>query len=184
LAAHRIPLEVRFWQRVRKDQDGCWRWTGHCRRTNGYGTIRISEQSKLAHRVSWEMANGPIPDGTFVCHRCDNPPCVNPAHLFLGTVADNAADMVAKGRQAKGDDAGPRKHIASRPRGDRHPYRLRPELVKRGERHGMARLTEVAVRDIRARYPQVSAASLAAEHGVRANAVWKIATRRAWAHVA
>jgi hypothetical protein len=91
-------LEERFWSRVRKS-DGCWEFVSGASKGYGYLNIgRRDEQEVLAHRYSWELHNGPIPDGLLVLHRCDNPPCVRPDHLFLGTKKDNADDMVRKGR--------------------------------------------------------------------------------------
>lgn len=80
--------------------NGCHVWKG---KTNqkGYGRLMINRRELLAHRVAWEHAHGRIPDGLCVLHRCDTPPCINPAHLFLGTIADNNADMKAKGRDRK-----------------------------------------------------------------------------------
>jgi len=86
----------RFWAKVQKT-DGCWIWQGD-RFAYGYGRIKVRPRTLLAHRVSWEIAHGPIPPGLFVCHHCDNPPCVNPAHLFLGTCDDNIRDRDRKGR--------------------------------------------------------------------------------------
>ena len=80
---------------------GCHLWVAG-RKASGYGTITVARRKVLAHRLSWELANGPIPDGMCVLHRCDNPPCVNPDHLFLGTHADNSRDRNEKGRQARG----------------------------------------------------------------------------------
>lgn len=98
----------RFWDRVQKqDGDGCWEWQG-ARTIMHYGYLSTGRRNRTigAHRVSWTLTHGAIPDGMCVLHRCDNPPCVRPSHLFLGSQADNVADMVAKGRQHYGENTG------------------------------------------------------------------------------
>lgn len=95
------PLEERFWAKVDKSGE-CWLWLGS-RNEEGYGRIGIggSGNTAAAHRLSWEMANGQkIPSDLVACHKCDNPPCVNPAHIFIGTKKDNAQDAARKGRTA------------------------------------------------------------------------------------
>lgn len=95
----RQTLEERFWSKVKKgDPASCWEWQGWAGE-NRYGRIGIGKTYFLAHRVSWELANGKtIPDGMVVMHKCDNPSCVNPSHLTIGTPRDNALDAISKGR--------------------------------------------------------------------------------------
>ena len=153
------PLEERFWEKVDKaGPDDCWLWNAG-RTVFGYGAIGSKGRGKilLAHRVSWELANGPIPDGLHCLHRCDNPPCVNPAHIFLGTQTDNNADMRAKGRAGHGD-------------------------VK-GSAVRTSKLTEDEVIRIRALSPALSFKTLGAMFGVTPQNISHIVNRRWWRHI-
>jgi hypothetical protein len=98
--------EHRFWSYVNKTDGGCWEWTG-CTDSKGYGQVGIKKNGRWvntgAHRIAWKLCHGRIPKGTYVCHRCDNPRCVNPGHLFLGDAKINAEDMVSKGRSTRGE---------------------------------------------------------------------------------
>lgn len=188
-----------FWLTASNGDDSCcWEWQG-CRISYGYGRVRYDGKTRFAHRVAWELTHGQIPDGLCVLHICDNPPCCNPAHLFLGTKADNNADKVSKNRQARGDthgsrthperlacgDAnGSRLHPESRQRGDAHYSRLHPERLARGEGHGKAKLTEEQVQAIlwRDLYGQ-SRKDIAADFGISPEQVGNIVRGKHWGHL-
>jgi hypothetical protein len=147
-----------FWDHVQAGApDECWLWTGMTERF-GYGVIRIAGVRKKAHRLSWEIHFGEIPNGLLVCHQCDVPACVNPHHLFLGTIQDNNADRVAKGR-------------------DNHPG-------MQGDAHPMAKLTEDDVRSIRKRATKRGDRKiLAEEYGVSIATIDLVVTGKTWKHV-
>lgn len=92
----RETLEQAFWRRVAVS-DGCWLWTGNLDK-DGYGVFILSRRQRRAHVVSLELSGRPVPRGMYGCHRCDNPSCVNPAHLYVGTPKQNVADAVSRGR--------------------------------------------------------------------------------------
>lgn len=145
-------LEVRFWANVdKRGNSECWLWTG-LRSTRGYGSIRYNGKMCIASRICYEIHHGPIPSGLCVCHTCDNPPCVNPSHLFLGTSADNAADRDAKGRH--------------------NPAR--------GSAHGGAKLTWHDVDYIRR--ARETLRQLARKFGISISQVWRIRSGAAWSH--
>lgn len=158
-----IPIENRFWPKVDRSQlspGGCWLWTGSTNK--GYGLIGDGYGKLIrAHRFSFHWAYGPIPPGLSVCHRCDNPSCVNPTHLFLGTHLDNMADRNSKGRQSRAS-------------------------VNQGEASGMAKLTEVQVMEIRALYAAggITHRALGELYGVTGSSVSHIVNRQTWTHVA
>lgn len=145
----------RFWAKITKS-DGCWTWTG-ATQLGGYGNFRRQGHGRMqgAHRFSWELSHGPVPIGLCVLHRCDNPPCVNPAHLFLGTHADNVADKQRKGRCSR---VGPR-----------------------GSRSHLAKLTESQVESVLA--SSDSDAALAAAYGVHRMTVSNIRKGHTWKHL-
>lgn len=159
---------------------GCWLWIA--RVSNGYGVMPLGKRrhSMRAHRFSYEQLVGPIDSGLFVCHRCDVPACVNPAHLFVGTQRDNMQDAASKGRCA----ASARLHPESVPRGNAHWSRRKPTLVKRGEAHSSSKISEDDVRAIRVEAAKgLSQRAIATKYGIGQMQVSRIVRRKRWAHV-
>ena len=155
----RPSLEQKFWEHVQKT-DGCWLWIG-ARNSEGYGYLRFNYAQLRAHRVSWELHFGPIPDGLFVLHHCDNPPCVNPSHLFLGTNGDNMLDAINKGYAIGGSEKG---RCA-------------------GEKNSHAKLTKAQVKEIRVRlrnYRRGLVVQLAKEFGISKSTIMSIWKERSW----
>jgi hypothetical protein len=143
----------------------CWEWYPATHRF-GYGRLWIKGRAVYAHRYMWEKVNGPIPPGLCVLHLCDNPPCVNPEHLHLGTRSDNVVDRHMRQRDA---------------RGETHGLAVHPELRPRGERHGMAKINEDAVLDIRRRISNGEMQkSVAKDYGLSRNQIWRITKRLQW----
>jgi hypothetical protein len=159
-------LSERFWTKVDKSGE-CWNWTGHKR--NGYGGFWDGHRTVVASRVAYELSIGPIPNYMHVLHRCDNPACCNPAHLFVGTNADNVADKIQKGRA----------RYAS---GDRSAARLHPNSYGRGEDQPRAKLKIVDVLAIRELYKTgtTSERKLAAQFGVSNRQIHRILHEQQW----
>lgn len=161
-----------FWSRVDKSggPDACWEWTG-ARTRRAYGMSSWQGKIHWAHRIAYLLAVGPVPSGLFVCHRCDNPPCVNPAHLWAGDAAANNADMAAKGR-------------SRHPRGDQNGARLHPERLPRGESHGRAKLTEALVVKVRERAAAGEPCRrIASDLNVDPSTIECVVNRTRWKHV-
>jgi hypothetical protein len=155
------PALERFWRSVDKSPSGCWLWTA-TKTTFGYGVFWADGRLHKAHRWSYELLRGPIPKGLHALHHCDTPACVNPEHLFLGTQADNVADMRAKGRG----------------------FDIPPEKAPHGERNGHARLTAELVLAIRAACAGDDLhREIAARFGVSAGQVSHIARGGSWRHL-
>lgn len=146
------PVFHRYFDASIRDANGCLIWDGPKEKQTGYGTLG----KRTAHRLVYAIYVGPIPSGMSICHHCDNPPCCDPAHLFVGTQGDNIADMVAKGRQ-------------HRPKGELSPN---------------AKMTDALVRELRQRHADGERiCTLARAFGIDDGTASRIASRQAWGHV-
>lgn len=158
-------LDVRFWPRVDKNGPvhptlgtACWLWLGGTQ--HRYGCLRWRGRTWRAHRVAWVATHGNVPDEVQVLHYCDNPPCVNPGHLFLGDHAVNMADKAAKGRGTRG------------------------RSINAGSKHGMAKLNESIVAQIRAEAATTPRPELERRYGVSHSNMHLILTFQTWRHCA
>jgi hypothetical protein len=180
------PLDEKFWRKVGpENESGCRLWLASCD-SRGYGHIWDKGKLRIAHRVAWELTNGPIPDGLWVLHRCDVRRCVNPAHLFLGTHDDNMHDMVRKGRHVPclGDKNGARTHPERLARGDRRGPRKHKDRMPRGEDHFRTTLTNKDVLAIRTKFTYGHKKLwLAKEYGVGWSTIDRIIRREVWTHI-
>ncbi|MBK3333561.1 HNH endonuclease [Burkholderia pseudomallei] len=148
-------LIARFWSKVDiRGPDDCWEWQAGIN-SHGYGAFWLDGHTVGAHCVSYVIAKGPIPDGLFVCHRCDNRKCVNPRHFFAGTCADNQQDMASKGRG----------------------------VDRKGEKHHLARFTEAQIIEMRCLRGELSQNKIAARFGTTQQTVSKILRGKRWGHL-
>lgn len=197
-----------FWNLVARGQgNACWPWLGQLS-DNGYGRLRIGGRVRFTHQLAYEFTNSyefvrcgrTISRDSILClHRCDNPPCCNPGHLWLGTQLDNRRDCVAKGRSAKGDTHGALLHPETRPRGAdngmlKHPERAaygqrnghhtKPWRTPRGVDGGTAKLSENQVRSIRKLRRQGELLrTIAEDFGLSVGHVSRITTGDNWKHL-
>lgn len=149
---------ARFWSKVDiQGPNDCWNWTG-CK-ARGYGQFRLNGSARKAHRVAWQIANGYLAPEMVVCHHCDNPSCVNPAHLFVGTHADNVADKMTKGRYQHG--------------------------VSLGENHGLHVLSENDVLEIRRMYRNggYTYSDLGQRFHVSRMQIGRVVNGQSWSHL-
>jgi hypothetical protein len=168
--ARKADPQDRFWPKVEKT-DSCWLWRAQTA-GSGHGRFYFDGRLQVASRVAWQFAHGPIPDGLHVLHNCpggDNPACVRVDHLYLGTILDNSKDMIERGNVCTGQ---------------RHWAKRMPERIHRGEERPSHRLTDTAVRTIRAQHTAgVTSKVLAQQFNVAPRTIRDVTNRLTWTHI-
>lgn len=162
--ANKVPIEERFWKKVDiKGENECWHWLGRSNQPYGYtgilpyGVVRFQGNITMAHRVSFMLKKGPIPEGHIIRHTCDNPKCVNPNHLISGTYKENSQDAIQRGRFN----------------------------VRRGEKVNTAKLNEHQVRLLRKKFQEkkLSALEISLLMGMRLVSVYRMLQGHSWKHI-
>ena len=163
-----LTTEVRFWMKVNKTEY-CWLWLAR-KDKDGYGRFYWNKKQRGAHRIAYMLSTGNYPpDDLVVCYKCDNPSCVNPEHLFLGTVSDNIKDKVSKKRTACGNNNGKNTHPESRSFGIKNPN---------------AKFTDEMIRQIREMYKKIKSHRKIAQHfGVVKSTISSILNGKTWTHI-
>ena len=184
-----------FHPRIAHSPSGCWEWQQK-RSPRGYGIVKFRGRSIGAHRLAWMKYRGDIPANFYVMHACDNPSCVNPNHLFIGTPRDNVLDMISKNRHCHGDKHWMRTHPERILRGLNHPLVKNPSRAARGANHGRYRnphktgigeangnskLTANVVQEIKHRLAGgEKQRDIAKSVGISQTQVWRVKTGLAW----
>lgn len=172
-----------FWDQVDKTggSGACWPWLAGKTKA-GYGSVRWNGVITPAHRIAFVLAKGPIEDGMFICHHCDNRPCCNPEHLFQGDAWDNARDMSSKGRSAATVHV---EQFSAMTRGSNNISVRYPESVPKGSDRASSVLTDEQVMEIRKKYIpyEYGCRKIAAEFGVSEMTISRIVRRQLWKHL-
>lgn len=179
--------KARFWGKVNKlrSKKACWEWSARTIDKDGYGRFYLKDKLLRSNRVSFFIHYKKDPFDKHVCHSCDNPKCCNPYHLFLGTAKDNVQDALKKGRWPIGDKHWTIANPATLARGKRNGHYTKPENTPKGETHGMSKITEKDVRNIRKRYSRgdISQDKLAIEYNMTQVNISEIVRNRIWRNV-
>jgi len=171
----------KFWKLVPQGKEGCWEWTGGTTTDSGYGCFSIRNWPYRAHRVALYITTGIQPPGFHCCHRCNNPICCRPSHLYWGTALENGADRVKAGTTRNGSKT----HLEAYPRGSSHYSKIKPHLVLRGEKIWKSKMTEQSVIECRSMYRsgKFTTYDIARKFSITQTAAFNIVSGKTWKHL-